>query len=58
MGIAGRMCMPINLDMADVRPSVISWVIVTLLAVTGIALLKYAMRRFPVPGLSDLVNSV
>jgi len=50
--------MPINLDMADVRPSVISWVIVTLLAVTGIALLKYAMRRFPVPGLSDLVNSV
>jgi hypothetical protein len=47
-----------ELDMADVKPTVVSWVIVTLMAVAGIALLKVAVRRWPVPGLVDLVNSV
>jgi hypothetical protein len=50
--------MAIDLDMADVKPSVTSWVIVTLMAVAGIALLKWAVRRWPVPGFSDLVNAV
>lgn len=47
-----------DLDMADVKPSIVSWIVVTLLAVTGIALLKWAMTRFPVPGLKDLINAV
>ena len=50
--------MPVDLDMADVKPTVLSWVVVTLLAVTGIAMLKWLMRRYPIPGLVDLVNAV
>lgn len=45
-------------DMADVKPSVVSWVIVTLMAVSGIVVLKYVMARWPVKGLADVVNSV
>jgi hypothetical protein len=48
----------IDFDMADVKPSVLSFVTVTLMAVAGIALLKWAMSRWSVPGLSDLVNAV
>ena len=49
--------MPV-LDMADVKPSVSSFVMVTLMAVLGIALLKVIVRRWPIPGFVDLVNSV
>lgn len=45
-------------DMADVKPSLISWIIVTLMAVSGIVVLKYVMARWPVKGLSDVVNAV
>ncbi len=48
----------VDLDFADVKPSVYSFVVITLTAVAGIALLKWAMQRWPVPGLSDLVNAV
>ncbi len=48
----------IAFDMADVKPSVLSFVTVTLMAVAGIALMKWAVKRWPVPGLSDLVNAV
>lgn len=44
--------------MADVRPSVYSWFAVTLMAITGIALFKFLMARWPVPGLVDLVGAV
>lgn len=47
-----------QLDMADVKPTVFSWVIVTLMAVAGITVLKVAVRRWPIPGFSDLVNAV
>jgi len=50
--------MAVELDMADVKPTVISWVIVTLMAVSGIVMLKYAMARWPVKGLADIVNAV
>jgi hypothetical protein len=50
--------MPLQLDLADVKPSVQSFFTVGLMAVLFIALLKVALRRWPVPGLSDLVNSV
>jgi hypothetical protein len=45
-------------DMADVKPSVVSFVMVTLMAVVGIVLLKVLAKRFPVPGFSDVINSV
>jgi hypothetical protein len=47
-----------DLDFADVKPSVISWLIVGLMAVTFIVLLKYAVQKFPVPGLSEVILSV
>lgn len=45
-------------DMADIRPSVLSWLIVTLMAITGISLMKYLMVRWPIPGFADLVAAV
>jgi hypothetical protein len=47
-----------QLDLADVKPSVQSFLVVGLMAVLFIALLKVVLRRWPVPGLADLVNSV
>lgn len=44
-------------DLADVKPSVLSWLVVTLLAVSGIVAGKYLLNRFPVPGLTDLFNA-
>lgn len=47
-----------ELDFADVKPSVLNVVIVTLIVVVTIPLLKALMVRYPVPGLSNLVLSV
>jgi len=47
-----------DFTMADVKPSVLSWTIVTLMAVTGIVLLKWAMSKWPVKGLADIINAV
>lgn len=45
-------------DVADVLPSVTSWIVVTIMAVTGIAFLKWALAMFPIPGLTELVGAV
>lgn len=45
-------------DFADVKPSVVSWLIVGIMAVTFIALMKYLMVKYPIPGLSDVINAV
>lgn len=45
-------------DFADVKPSIPSLVMVTLMAIIGISLAKWAANRFPVPGLTELVNAV
>ena len=47
-----------EMTLADVKPSVLSWLIVTLMAVTGIVLLKWTMSKWPIRGLSDIVNAV
>ena len=47
-----------EMTLADVKPSVLSWLIVTLMAVTGIVLLKWAMAKWPVKGLADIINAV
>lgn len=46
-----------NLDFADVKPSVLSWLIVGLMAVTFIAFAKFVMAKYPIPGLSEVINS-
>lgn len=47
-----------NLDLADVKPSVISWVIVGLLASTFIVAAKWLLNKYPIAGITDLINAV
>jgi hypothetical protein len=47
-----------ELDMADVKPTVLSWIVVGIMAVTFIAAAKWATQRWRVPGLTELVASV
>jgi hypothetical protein len=47
-----------NLDMADVRPSLLNWTITGIMAVTFIVLLKYVTTKYPVPGLSQFFAAV
>jgi hypothetical protein len=48
----------LNFEFADIKPAAYNWVIVTLMAVTGIVLLKYILTRWPVRGLSEVIQSV
>lgn len=48
----------INLDMADVRPSVASFMVVGLMSVVFIVMAKYLVTRYPVPGLTEVIKSV
>lgn len=50
--------MPMQLDLADVKPSVQSFIVVGLMAVLFIALMKVVVNRWKIPGLTDLVNTV
>lgn len=48
-----------KLDFADIKPSVINWLIVGLMAVTFIVAAKWMVSRYNVvPALSDLINAV
>lgn len=47
-----------ELDMADVRPTVLSFVTVTLMAVVGIVLLKWLVAKWPIPGVVEVVTAV
>jgi hypothetical protein len=44
--------------MSDVRPSIVSFVIVGLMSIAFISLAKYLLARYPVPGLKQLVDAV
>jgi len=39
-------------DMADVRPSLLNWIVTGIMAVTFIVFMKYLTAKYPVPGLS------
>ncbi len=50
-----------SFDPADVKPSVLNWVIVGLLAITFIVFMKYAVNHFDNPvtrPIKEVVNSV
>lgn len=47
-----------NLDLADVKPSLLNWAIIGLMAVTFILVAKWIMVKWPIPGLSDVINAV
>ena len=44
-----------DLEFADVKPSILNWLIVTLMALTGIVLLKFLVSRYPIPGVASVV---
>lgn len=48
----------LEFQFADVKPAVYNWVIVTLMAITGIVLMKYIFTRWPVKGLTEVIQSV
>lgn len=47
-----------TVNFADVKPSILNVVTVTLMAVVGISAGKYLFNRFNVPGLKDLFASI
>lgn len=47
-----------KIDFADVRPSIVSWLIVGLMAVTFIVFAKFVTTRWPVKGLTEVIQSV
>lgn len=47
-----------DLDMADIKPTLLSLVVVTLMAVVGINFGKFLFARFNVPGLKELFGAV
>jgi hypothetical protein len=42
-----------NFDMADVKPSLLSWFTVGIMAVTFIVFMKYLTAKYPTPGLTQ-----
>jgi hypothetical protein len=46
------------MQMADVKPSVLSWVLVGLMAITFIVALKVIDQKWPLPGLHQLLGVV
>lgn len=45
-------------DMADVKPSVLSWLIVGLMAVSFIVVAKWATTKWNVAGISQIMAAV
>jgi len=43
----------VEVDVADVKPSLLSWVTVGVMSVTFIVLMKYVTTKYPVPGLTQ-----
>jgi hypothetical protein len=43
-----------ELSFADVKPSILNWVVVGLMAVTFIVLMKFVTAKWTIPGLSQL----
>lgn len=46
------------LDFANVYPSILNWLTVTLMALTGILFLKFFFSKFNLPYVSDAVAAV
>lgn len=48
----------VGIDMSNVKPSVLSMITIFLIVLITVPLAKVALNKFPVPGLTDLVNSI
>lgn len=47
-----------RIDMADVKPTITSLVVVGLMSIVFISFAKWALQRWRVPGLTELILSV
>jgi hypothetical protein len=47
-----------ELDLHDIKPSLMSAVVILGVVIVGVPLLKWAMAKWPVKGLADLINAV
>lgn len=47
-----------SLDFADVKPSFISWVLVGFMAASFIVFLKFLVSKYPVAGITEVVNAI
>lgn len=47
-----------NVDPADLRPSVMNWMVTGIMVVTFILFWKWALARLRVPGLSEAFASI
>lgn len=47
-----------ELDFSDIKPGVLSALMVLLLVMITVPLAKYVFNRWPVPGITDLINAV
>ena len=47
-----------NIDVADVKPSLLSWITVGVMASTFIVFMRWFFSKYKVPGISDLFISL
>lgn len=47
-----------NLDMADVKPSVLNLLLVTFMAAVGLNFMKWVSARWDIPGFKELFGSL
>ncbi len=47
-----------DFDFSNIKPTVISALIVLMIVLVTVPLAKFVFNRYPVPGLTDLVNAV
>lgn len=47
-----------EIDMSNVKPSVLNAAIVLLLVMITVPTAKFVLNRWPIPGLTDLVNAI
>lgn len=45
-------------DMSNIKPTVLSAITILLIVAITVPMSKYILNRWPVPGLTDLVNSI
>jgi len=48
----------IPFDMADIRPNVLNLFTIFLAVLVTVPVAKWAMNKWPVPGVADLVNMI
>lgn len=46
-----------DVDFADLKPSILNAIILTLTVVVTLNLLKFAMAKWPIPGLAPLIQN-